>query len=94
MVIIIGIMITISISKIRNRTAIKKNCDENGIRDELFGSKPHSNGDVFSRSIIDFFLIIVHNPIIIIDMINAKINEIVIFSITFSYQDLLIGSQI
>lgn len=30
--------------------AIRKNRIENGIRDEFLGSKPHSKGEVFSRS--------------------------------------------
>lgn len=72
---IIGKIITISISKIKNNTAIKKNCDENGIRDELLGSNPHSNGDIFSRLISVFFLIMEHAIIKIIEMDNAIIIE-------------------
>lgn len=49
----------ISTSKIRKITAIRKNCRENGIRAEVFGSNPHSNGDLFSRSINVFFEITV-----------------------------------
>lgn len=41
---------TISISNTRKMTANRKNRRENGIRAELLGSKPHSNGDSFSRS--------------------------------------------
>lgn len=41
---------TISISNTRKITARRKNRRENGIRAEFFGSKPHSNGDSFSRS--------------------------------------------
>lgn len=81
---IIGKIITISISKIRNNTAIKKNCDEKGIRDEFFGSNPHSNGDIFSRSINDFLLINTHNIMITIDRIVALITDIIILNITFS----------
>lgn len=44
-----------SISKIRKITAIKKNRNEKGSRAILQGSKPHSNGDDFSRSASDFF---------------------------------------
>jgi hypothetical protein len=44
----------ISTSKIRKITAIRKNRREKGRREELFGSNPHSKGDLFSRSIIDF----------------------------------------
>ena len=39
-----------STSKIKKITAIRKNCVENGSRAELIGSKPHSNGEGFSRS--------------------------------------------
>lgn len=42
--------------------AIKKNCNENGSREELNGSNPHSKGEFFSRSLIIFF-----------DKIDAKI---------------------
>lgn len=75
---IIGKIITISISKIRNNTAIKKNCDEKGIREDLFGSNPHSNGDIFSRFICDFFLIIEHNIIKIAEIIIANVVEMMI----------------
>ena len=37
-------------SKIMKITVIKKNRDEKGSRAEFFGSNPHSNGDLFSRS--------------------------------------------
>jgi len=50
MIIGIGIRRTISISNTIKITANKKNRVENGIRAEFIGSKPHSNGDVFSRS--------------------------------------------
>lgn len=46
----IGINNAISTSKIKKITAIKKNWIENGIRAELLGSNPHSNGEAFSRS--------------------------------------------
>lgn len=54
-VIIIGIIKAISTSKIRKIIAIKKKCKEKGNREELNGSNPHSNGDLFSRSLIIFF---------------------------------------
>ena len=38
-------------SKTRKITASKKNRNENGIRADDFGSKPHSNGEDFSRSV-------------------------------------------
>lgn len=50
-----GRRIEISISKIKNTIAIRKNRIENGIREVFFGSNPHSNGDAFSRSKIVFF---------------------------------------
>lgn len=40
-----------SISNIKKMTASKKNRRENGIRADLLGSNPHSNGEVFSRSL-------------------------------------------
>ncbi len=43
---------TISISKTRNRIVKRKNRKENGMRADFFGSKPHSNGEDFSRSIV------------------------------------------
>lgn len=60
----------ISTSKIKKIIAIKKNRIEKGIREDLKGSNPHSNGAAFSRSLIIFF-----------DKIEAKsimINEIII----------------
>ena len=42
---------TISISNTRNRTARRKNRRENGSRAEDLGSKPHSKGEAFSRSL-------------------------------------------
>jgi len=41
---------------------IRKNWIEKGIRDELRGSKPHSNGEFFSRVLLGFF-----------DRINVKV---------------------
>ena len=74
----------ISTSKIRKITAIKKNRRENGNRAVPFGSKPHSNGEFFSRSEMVFFdnkeaIIITKieiNKIIII----ADVKIIIIFS--------------
>lgn len=74
---IIGSIIAISISKIRNNTAIKKNWIEKGDRADLLGSNPHSKGDSFSRSLFDVFEIIVHTTITIIDNKIAKVAEIV-----------------
>jgi len=49
----IGIRRTISISNTIKITASRKNRVENGIREEFIGSNPHSNGEVFSRSVLD-----------------------------------------
>lgn len=46
----VGISKTISISNTIKIIANMKNRNENGTRALFFGSKPHSNGDVFSRS--------------------------------------------
>jgi hypothetical protein len=52
---IIGNINAISTSKIKKIIPIKKNRIEKGNREELKGSNPHSNGDLFSRS-YDLFL--------------------------------------
>lgn len=49
----VGISSTISISNTIKIIANMKNRKENGIRALFFGSNPHSNGDVFSRSECD-----------------------------------------
>ena len=49
----VGISKTISTSNTRKITARRKKRVENGIRALFFGLKPHSKGDVFSRSITD-----------------------------------------
>lgn len=43
----------ISMSKTKKITARRKNRNENGIRADLFGSKPHSKGEAFSRSLVE-----------------------------------------
>ena len=45
----------ISTSKIKKIMAIKKNRSEKGSRADPFGSNPHSNGELFSRSLMGFF---------------------------------------
>jgi len=45
-----GIISTISISNTMKMIPRRKKRSENGIRAVFFGSNPHSNGDVFSRS--------------------------------------------
>ncbi len=54
-ILIIGNIKAISTSKIKKIIAIKKNRIEKGSREELKGSKPHSNGEFFSRSRKFFF---------------------------------------
>lgn len=53
--IIIGNKIVISTSKTKNKIAIKKKCKEKGNRPKILGSNPHSKGELFSRSLKDFF---------------------------------------
>lgn len=69
---IIGIKRVISTSKIKKITAIKKKCNENGIREDLLGSNPHSNGDLFSRSVNLFLEIIVDKKIKILHIIKIS----------------------
>lgn len=84
----------ISTSKIRKIIAIRKKCIENGNREDDLGSKPHSKGDLFSRSVIVFFAVRFTNTtnIILIVMITIDIvnNDNIIYTI---FIDLLIGSQ-
>jgi hypothetical protein len=73
----------ISMSNTRKITARRKNRVENGIREDLFGSNPHSKGDVFSRSFIDVYDIIREAVIMtrgIITEIKVSIIDIFILS--------------
>lgn len=54
--------------------AIKKKWRENGKREEAFWSNPHSKGEIFSRSINDFFDKKIQS-IIIIFAITKMIND-------------------
>ena len=49
----IGASNTISMSNTMKITANIKNRVENGVRAEFIGSNPHSNGEIFSRSVVD-----------------------------------------
>lgn len=49
----VGINKTISISKTKKITARRKNRVEKGIRALFLGSKPHSKGEAFSRSLLE-----------------------------------------
>ena len=63
----------ISTSKIRKITAIRKNRREKGNRADPLGSKPHSKGEAFSRSII-VFLAKAEDKIITIEAIRRITN--------------------
>lgn len=72
----------ISTSKIKKIIVIKKNRKEKGRREEDIGSKPHSNGEDFSRLMIFFFEIIEEIDIIKVEIINKikliiKIDKII-----------------
>lgn len=73
-----GIRIVISMSKIRKIKLIIKNWILKGRRWLDIGSNPHSNGDIFSRLLKDFFDKIrfnKNNKIEIIIKINISLNK-------------------
>ena len=74
----------ISTSKIKKITAIRKNCNENGIRDDLLGSNPHSKGLLFSRSIKVFLEIILANIITIVEIKIIIVDIIKIINIIYT----------
>ena len=78
----IGNRSAISTSKIMKITAIKKNRDEKGSRAQFFGSNPHSNGDLFSRSSFIFLEISVVNTIMAADNIMAAVAAVIVIIIT------------
>jgi hypothetical protein len=85
----------ISTSKIMKMTAIRKNRDENGSRAEFFGSNPHSNGDLFSRSLFIFFdssVAIIITAVVMVIVIVAITIIIIITYLVFT--NFLIGSQL
>jgi hypothetical protein len=79
----IGSSSAISTSKIMKITAIRKNRDENGSRAEFFGSKPHSNGDLFSRSSFIFFEIRVVKTMMAADKRIVTVAVVMIIIITY-----------
>jgi len=79
----IGSNSAISTSKIMKITAIRKNRDEKGRRAEFFGSNPHSNGDLFSRSSLIFFDINVASIIMTDDSMMVIVAAIVIVIIIY-----------
>jgi len=83
MVIGIGSSSAISTSKIIKITAIRKNRDENGSRTEFFGSNPHSNGDLFSRSSLIFFEIRVVRTIMADDSKMVTTAVVIIINIIY-----------
>lgn len=92
---IIGRINAISTSKIKKIIVIKKNRREKGKREDDLGSNPHSNGEDFSRSTIDFLdkkeaISITIIAIIIIIKLIVKMEKIIYTKIL----DLMIGSQI
>lgn len=92
---IIGKIKVISTSKIKKIIVIKKNRMEKGIREELKGSKPHSKGEIFSRSKSVFLEtkteIFITTWLIIKIKVISIINNRIIYT---KYLDLLIGSQL
>jgi len=74
--VIIGNNKTISTSKIRKMIASKKNRSEKGRRADLIGSKPHSNGEFFSRSLKDRFDSTQPRPITTFDSTILKVAPI------------------
>lgn len=83
-IIIRGKIKVISTSKIKKIIAIKKKCNEKGIRADDLGSKPHSNGEFFSRSIKVFFVIIVAKTIIIQTIIIIIKENLIKMKITYT----------
>jgi len=77
-----GINKAISISKTRNKTAKIKNRSENGIRAELYGSKPHSKGVLFSKlNCADLF----NKKVALIIRIGNKEATIILMKIKFIF---------
>ena len=92
---VIGNSSAISTSKIKKITAIRKNRNEKGSRADLFGSNPHSNGDLFSRSSMFFFDNKDVKIITVVVITRATVAVIVIVVITYLVDtNFLIGSQV
>lgn len=74
----------ISTSKIKKIIAIRKNCTLKGMRAELIGSNPHSNGEFFSRS-VNVFLDSILAASIVRKAIEIAMAEVVkIIAITYT----------
>lgn len=90
---IIGKIIEISMSKIMNSSAIKKNWIENDFRGDLNCINPHSNGDDLFKFGFDFFEIKLIKSVIKIIIRNRFIDIIINLIIYFlSFWNFLIGS--
>lgn len=63
-----------------------KNRNENGIRALFLGSNPHSNGDVFSRSVFVRILSIFASINTTVAIVTAKIDDIIGRYITQEYK--------
>lgn len=72
-------------SKTMKMIANMKNRIENGTRALFFGSNPHSNGDVFSRSVVDRILNIFASKNTTVEIVPANKNEIIGIYITQKY---------
>jgi hypothetical protein len=70
--------------------------DGNGSHAEFFGSNPHSNGDLFSRSSLIFFEINVVGIIMAADsrMSSVAVVVAIIIIIYLVFTNFLIGSQV
>jgi hypothetical protein len=79
---VIGSSSAISTSKIRKITAIRKNRSDKGSRAELFGSHPHPNGDLLSRSSIFFLESADVMVITFVVIVRATVTVIIIIVIT------------
>lgn len=78
-----GIKSVISISKIKKIRLIRKNWILNGRWLVEIGSNPHSNGDIFSWSIKDFFEIKIFKNMSNEEIINKKNIAIIMIIIIY-----------
>lgn len=77
-IMIIGIKIAISTSKIKKIIVIKKKWIENAIRGLEWGSNPHSKGEIFSISFEDFLFKISEIKIIKLEIKTNTVSIIII----------------
>jgi hypothetical protein len=86
-----GKIIAVSASKIKNKIVIIKNRNEKEVRNLCLVSKPHSNGDIFSR--IGWFLIFKKFEIVSIRIVKILENKNSVIILLFKL-NLLIGNQL